>query len=239
MNEADALLELQEIDLAILRHEKKLESLPEKQSILKARAKIREVEDMHGKAELLVRRLEAEIKARQDEMDLLRSRIDEEQAKIMATSDHRQVQALTREMDGLRRRSDKLDMEAMQFLQRSEKAQSQVAAVEDALVKLRSQEAGLVDAFKDVGGRLQEQIADMQASRVATASRIAPDLVERYEAVRATHGGIGVGRLDGHACSACRMTLPAERVRDLSEGPDVGTCPQCRRLIIVRWSEQA
>ena len=63
---------------------------------------------------------------------------------------------------------------------------------------------------------------------------IGADTLKRYEVSRETRGGVGVGELDGETCTACRMALPAERVRELQNGPEIGTCPQCRRLIVVR-----
>ncbi len=46
-----------------------------------------------------------------------------------------------------------------------------------------------------------------------------------YEALRESKGGVGVGQLDGDTCTACRMSLPAERIRELTSGPDVGDLP--------------
>jgi predicted nucleic acid-binding Zn-ribbon protein len=85
-----------------------------------------------------------------------------------------------------------------------------------------------------VGAALQSEIAEMEHSRHAAAAATGHDILTRYEAVRESKGDIGVGKLQGETCSACRMTLPAERVRQLSMGDDIGVCPQCRRLIVVR-----
>jgi predicted nucleic acid-binding Zn-ribbon protein len=237
MNEPSALLELQATDVEILRAAKRLDELPEKKAILEIRAKQREVAVMRDKAEMLVRKLEAELKARQDEISTLTEKIAAEQAKIMETTDHRQVQALTREMDGLRRRVDKLEMESLQYMERADKAKGQVATIGQALEQLAEKETGLIDRFKTVGGELQSQIAKLEARRKKTARTLDPDLLKRYEAARASKGGIGVGKLEEATCSACRMSLPAERVRDLVEGPDVAVCPECRRLIVVRTGE--
>lgn len=237
MQEAAALLALQDADVEILRAVKRLEDLPEKRAILTIRAKAREVGSMHEKAQLLVRKLEAEIKARQDEIALLNEKLEAEQNKVMGTADHRQVQALTREMDGLRRRVDKLEMECMQYMERVDKAKVQVTTIDSAIQSLGAQEAELIEHFKAAGGELQTEIAKLQRRRKKLASAVNPETLTRYEEIRKAKGGVGVGRLEGESCTACRMGLPAERVRDLNAGPDVGICPQCRRLIVVRSQE--
>jgi uncharacterized protein len=233
MTQAASLLELQALDLEVLRSNKKLEELPEKHAILAARAKLREVTALHGKADLLVSKLQSDLKAHQDEIEMLTLKIAEEQTKVMATTDHRAVTSITREMDGLKRRRDKLEMESLQLMERIDKAKAQIATIDDVLAQLTEKEAALIAQFREVGGALQKHIAQAEKKRAAVAKTLPADLVKRYESARESKGGVGVGELEGEACTACRMVLPAERVRELVGGPPIGTCPQCRRLIVV------
>lgn len=231
---AKLLLELQTADVDILRAEKRLEDLPEKRAILETRAKIRETAALREKVALLGRKLAQELKARQDEIATHVAKIDGEQVKIMETTDHRQIQALTREMDGLKRRIDKLEMESLQYMERAEKAAVQLATVDAHLEKLTANEAHLIAEFRTIGGAVQDEIASLKDRRTRLAAALPAELLQRYEKTRDSKGGLGVGTLDGETCTACHMTLPATRVADLQSGPDVGLCPQCRRLIVVR-----
>jgi predicted nucleic acid-binding Zn-ribbon protein len=233
MTQAGLLLELQALDLELLRSAKKLDELPEKRAILAARAKIREVQTLRGKADLLVAKLKSDLKGHQDEIATLTDKIAVEQTKVMNTTDHRAVTSITREMDGLKRRRDKLEMESLQLMERIDKAKSQTATIDDAIANLIEKEAGLVAQFRTVGGALQTHIATEEKKRAAVAKKLPAELLKRYESLRESRGGVGVGELDGETCSACRMVLPAERVRSLIGGDDIGTCPQCRRMIVV------
>lgn len=230
---AETLLELQTTDVEILRAQKRLDELPEKVAILEVRAKIRETSALREKVELLNRKLNAELKARQDEIELQTDKIAVEQTKIMSTTDHRQIQALTREMDGLKRRVDKLEMESLQYMERVEKAATQLSTVDGHLDKLKDNEGKLIEHFRSAGGAVQDQIAVLEAKRASLAASLPKDLLEKYETIRGK-SGLGVGRLEGATCSACRMELPSTRVAHLQAGPDIGVCPQCRRLIVVR-----
>ena len=234
MTAGGALLDLQSHDLEILRSQKRLDDLPEKRAILDLRAKERNVQLLHGKAELLVGKLQADLKAHQDEISMLTEKIDAEQAKVMATTDHRAVASITREMDGLKRRRDKLEMESLQIMERVDKAVAQIATIDEAIEHLAANEATLIEQFKAVGGALQAHIADEESKRAALVKQLPEDLVSRYESSREAKGGVGVGELDGDTCTACRMVLPAERVKELAEGPEIAVCPQCKRLIVVR-----
>jgi uncharacterized protein len=238
MTQAASLLALQDLDIEIMRAKKRLDELPEKRDILVVRQKQRDVTDLHGKADLLLKKLAADLKAHQDEIAVLSEKIAAEQAKVMATADHRAVQSITREMDGLRRRQDKMEMESLQIMERIDKAAAQRDKIDEALAQLADKDAGLVERFKAVGMALQEDIADMERRRAETAASIEAGLVSRYDQMRESKGGVGVGRLDGDTCTACRMTLPAERIHALEAGDDVGVCPQCRRLLVVRTGSE-
>ena len=234
MTQAASLLRLQELDLAILRSNKRLQELPEKQEILAVRTKTRDVTELHRKADLLVHKLNHDLKAHQDEIASLTEKLATEQEKVTATSDHRAAQSITREMDGLRRRQDKLEMESLQLMERIEKATAQIVKIDEALTQLAEKDAVLVAQFQKVGGALQKDIKALEKERGEVALLLAKETLARYEQSRESKGGVGVGRLEGDQCSACRMSLPMERVRELDAGPDIGTCPQCRRLIVVR-----
>jgi len=238
VSEAADLLELQFVDVEILRATKRLDELPEKRAILEVRAKQREIHALAAKAGMLVRKLESEVKARQDEATMIKSRLGEEQTKVMAITDHRAVQSITREMDGLKRRCDKIEMEELQFMERVDKARGQTVSIMDHLAKLVEKEAELIEQFKKVGGGVQTEIAKLQTRRKKLLKALPSEIVSRYEMIRASKSGVGVGKLEDARCSACRMELPAERVQELLNGPDVSVCPQCRRLIVVRDGER-
>lgn len=234
MSQVSALLDLQKLDLEIAREKKHLDELPEKAAILEVRAKKHEISELHGKGELLLGKLRKDLKAHQDEIFTLTEKIDAEQTKVMETKDHRVVQSITREMDGLRRRRDKVENETLGLMERIDKASGQVATIDEALEKLDVREAALTERYKTVGHKVQLEIQRLESRRNDVAKTLGADLLDRYEGLRKAKGGIGVGKLVNGSCSACRMQLPAQRVRALESGPEVGVCPQCMRMIIVR-----
>jgi predicted nucleic acid-binding Zn-ribbon protein len=237
MTQSGPLLELQALDLELLRSAKRLEELPEKLAILEVRSKRRDVEGVRGKADIVLAKLKSDLRAHQDEITSLTAKIDQEQKTVMETTDHRAVASITREMDGLKRRRDKVEMESLQLMERIDKAVAQTAQIDHALAQLAEKETALIGQFKTVGGELQAHIAKAERKRAALAKSLPAELIKQYESARSSKGGVGVGELDGNTCTACRMVLPAEKVRELSAGPEIGTCPQCRRLIVVRGDD--
>jgi hypothetical protein len=75
--------------------------------------------------------------------------------------------------------------------------------------------------------------ASCRSLRDRQAASLPDDLLRRYEEAAARAGGTGVGRLDGNACTACRIELSYADVGELLAGPPLASCPQCRRLLVV------
>ena len=235
MTEGEALLALQEQDLAITRAEKSLDQLPEKMAVLQLRKRLKEIEAVRDKAAAYCRKADALVAKSNDEASSVQDKIDTEQAKVLSgkISNPKELQNLTRELDSLKRRKDAIEHVELGLMEKAEMGVAQLAKVEAALAEGSAREAVLLDAFKVKGGQLTTRIAAMRRERAKMADAVPPPLLERYESVRAAKHGIAVGRLAGDLCSACRTQIPAGKAQALQGGPQVAECPNCRRILVI------
>jgi uncharacterized protein len=236
MDMVHALLELQEHDLALQRFDKELDEMPEKRSILTARAKLAEVEKLRTRSAAALHAIDQASRAIEDQIAALTAKMEAEQEKLVsgAIANPKELQAVSRELDSLRRRVDGLESDLLAQMQKSETAEAQVAKIDAALTEGRRREAQLTARFKERGAEILGHIEAEKRGRTVAASSIGPALLERYETSRARPHGIAVGVLHENMCSACRVGLPAGKVAALNAGPDIGACPSCGRMLIVR-----
>ncbi len=235
MDQGAILLRLQETDIEIRRAERELDELPVKRKIIDTRHKIKDVAELKAKAEHLVARLDRAISKNEDETSQVSEKLEAEQAKVMSgdITNPKEVQHITREMDALRRRKEKLEMENLELMERQEKSKLQVGKVEVALQQLASQEASLTQRFRAEGGELQVGLENLAVERKKLATQLDAQLLQRYERVRESKGGVGAATLAGPACTACHMELPAQRLEELLAGPRIASCPACRRVLVI------
>lgn len=236
MESVKVLLDLQEHDLAMLRLNKQLDEMPEKRSILAARAKLADIGKLKERTDAVVRHFEATGKAIEDSIIATKAKMDSEQAKLVSgeINSPKELQAISHELDALRRRVEHLEGQELSELQKREDAAAQSAKIAAALAEGAKREAELTERFKSRGGEILSQIEREKKARVALAAQIPADVMARYESLRATHHGTAVGVLAEGMCSACRVGLPSTKVQALEAGPDLATCPNCGRMLIVR-----
>ena len=69
---------------------------------------------------------------------------------------------------------------------------------------------------------------------MAAAAGVPPELLARYEALRAKLGGTGAARVVGGSCGGCHLVLPSMEVDRIKKAPPdaVITCDQCGRILV-------
>lgn len=236
MEESRILIELQDRDLRVLRLNKQLDEMPEKRAILAARHKLAEIETLLARTDAAGHALDVRIKKLEDEMNIIRGKMEHEQSKLLSgeVKNPKELTAISMELDALKRRLDKLEGEELAEMAKREAATAQSEKVKAALETGRAKESEFVKAFKVRGGDLLREIEQLGAERDALSERLSPALRQRYESVRSSKHGLAVGRLEGDMCGACRVNIPAGHVERLGSGPDIGVCPMCQRILIVR-----
>jgi predicted nucleic acid-binding Zn-ribbon protein len=235
MDTAHALLDLQEADLEIARIERRLEELPEKSRILELRHKVADVTKLREKTAELAARLSREIAKLEDAVAVTSAKMDDEQTKLLsgAVTNPKELANISTEIDLLRRKREQTENEMLGLMERREAAQLQINKIDEALSRAAKDEAKLIEQFQKAGGDILAETEKLRRRRKRLGKDVDPELLARYEKIRAARHGIAAGRLEGDMCGCCRTTLPSMTVQQLRTLGTVGECPNCRRLIVV------
>lgn len=234
IEDVQPLLVLQQIDLEILHKQKQLDALPQRTRIAEARRKKAQIAEKGAQVETLRAGVERELEHQRFEDAQLAEKQERTQAKISESSgDYRSVEALTKELDGFSKRRTALAEKIGELKTRKAQVEAVDAQVKAALATLDAQEREATESFKAEGGSLTEDIAKAKASRAQLAAKLDADVLARYEKTAKRLAGVGVARLDGRHCSACRSQIEDNRMPQIRREAPLSTCPHCGRLLVV------
>lgn len=233
MSEASLLKELQQVDLEILRISKKLQDLPERELLAKARKKLAEVGEKSKQVSAMRSSCEVEMQKLSDEDDELAKRADALQNDIDTCSDYRMVEKLTRDLEGVAKRRNKVEFDHGKLVERADKISEVEDQVAEATAKFEAQEASCVEKINEAEGTVRSQIDDLKGQHKAIAAQLPQELLDEYAKLIRSKNGIAVGTLEGDHCSACRVEFPEGKLLQLRNGPEVTRCPQCHRILVV------
>lgn len=228
------LLELQNIDLNIMRQTKRLNELPQRRIIAEARQKKAAIVDQHSKVSDLRKKIEKKISRINDEdASLMKKQQGVQAAMDAAQGDFRNVEARSKELNGIVKRRETLDQELEHLGEELDRISGLEDQISSALDNMASKEDKAVRSYQEESGTLKETISRHQSQRDTIVNDLPDDLVSLYDKTAKRCGGVAVGRLDGIRCGSCRSVIDSGRLIDLKAHAPLGTCPSCKRLLIV------
>lgn len=234
-DELDALLEVQQMDLDVIRLTKEFEELPQRTMILEARKNAEALEGKLAKIEALGKETRKKIVRITDEDASLQKKENGVQAAIEAAgNDFRNAEARTKELDGIFKRRGELAANLEEAQAESKKISDLEAQVRSALEEVGNREAQATESFKQQGTEIQNAIAQEKARREHVLSRVSAPLASLYEKTAQRFTTVSLSHLEGSKCSVCRAKIDGGRLLDLKQEAPLSHCPSCKRLMIIR-----
>lgn len=231
----ERLLELQATDHRVRKVEHILDDLPEQQQLAAARERVAELGREHADLRVELERATAEQRQLERETDVLIERRDAERVRLYdgSVTNARELKSVEAEVDATIRRIEEHEesmlavMEGLEELE--QKSADLLAQAEAEKTRVSELEVALDESAKE----WLAELGELKAQRDRQAAEIPDDLLQRYQEAAQRGGGTGIGRLEGNACTACRIEMSYADVGELHAGPPLTTCPQCRRLLVV------
>ncbi|MEY4971448.1 MAG: hypothetical protein RLZZ404_374 [Actinomycetota bacterium] len=226
------LLSLSNLDLEITRTRVAIAALTSgeafaalRQSQRDAAASLIESRNQLDSVELELSRAEADLK-------LVEQRIDKDNQRLNQTSSSKDAQGIQAELETLKKRKSDLEDFELSILERKEQAEAAYQVIihdkkliDDELATKESENEAQIMKLRSGLDLLTQQ-------RNQQASRIQSDLLELYE--KKSSRGLAIGRLVNRECGACRITIGATALAEISglARDEVATCPDCQAILV-------
>ena len=230
----DLLLDLQATDHRIRKLEHQLDDLPEQRAMEESRTRVAELGVASDETRIELERASADQRRLEREVEVLGERRDAERSRLYdgTVTNQREMQSLEAEIASVERRVSEHEDELLEVLESVETLEQRLSELETDRVAEQQRFEELTVARDEAAKGLLAELGELKATRSHQAEGLPADLLARYERI-AARTGTGVGKLDGHACTACRIDLSMADVNDLLTGPPLASCPQCQRLLVV------
>jgi len=229
------LMQLQKLDTEIHQLNFKLKSLPEHEQITAIHSRLE-----HAAVELKVVETELEDVS----IDLRRSEVDVEAVTMRMEKDEKRLNAglgtpkeleqTQHELATLAKRKAELEDGELEIMMRHDGVTKRVDELKSDEEGLKKLELELNIRIENATTELNVLIAKAAEDRMKLAPQIDKALLDIYEKVRESQGGIGAALLIGNKCDGCHLQINAvelERIKTLADD-DVLRCEECRRILV-------
>jgi predicted nucleic acid-binding Zn-ribbon protein len=236
IEELEALLLVQERDIALdqLRHRR--DAMPERAELTARAAEWRQKDTERAAVGERHRVVLADERRIDDEASAVGERADEVTKKLYSgtVSSPRELQAMQADIDMLHRRRSDLEDEELEVMEQRETLDAELATLDAAIAALQARVAELTKTIAETETEIDAEIQREIEARADLAKPIAESLLRDYERRRVQNRGAGAARLVGTTCQACHLTIPsteAEQIRR-GAGSTVSYCDNCSAILV-------
>jgi uncharacterized protein len=224
----EALGQLFTIDNALRITDEEIAKARQALAQLSSALKVQEARGVSIKIELT----DLDKKQREAQMEVrsMMQQLDHSREKMNRSRTERETNAVTREMEELRKlmRDREIEVERIQTQARSlvESQESGDKVLASTQAELSTVEGPSQIALVELEGIRAQHLSE----REAISKSMTQALFRKYETIRLKRGS-GVATTSDGTCRACNMSLAPQTFHRLQGAPLVEQCPSCNRLI--------
>ena len=226
------LLSLSNLDLEITRSRVALSALTSGEAFTELRAAQRDAAGSLIDSRNQLDSVELELKRAEADLALVEQRIEKDIQRLNQTSSSKDAQGIQAELETLKKRKSELEDLELAVLERKEAAEAAYKTILGDKQTIDEELASIEAANETEIMKLRSGLDLITQQRAQEASRIDSELLALYEKKAAR--GIAVGRLLNRECGACRMTIGATALAEITAFPqdEIATCPDCQAILV-------
>ncbi len=234
MNEYEALLRLQNIDIALMRHSRQLKAMPQQKKLAALDSAKKKLAGQLTK--IVGQRKDAEIDVADSEAE--HAHLLEVQAEVRdklnsGETGYREISSIEQQLTSLAKKIEKVEFkhgEKMAALERAQKAENNARDLDR---KLDEERASLEASFKKDSADIMAEVRKLAAERKQVLADVEPDTLATYDKAAKRFDGLAVERLVGNVPSVCRVKLQPSLFADLKKAGSITECPYCHRMLVT------
>ncbi len=151
--------------------------------------------------------------------------------RLSEVKTNKEYQSMLKEIETSEKKNGKIEEEIIILLDGLEVAsremKQQEGEFETSRLACENKKKDLQDDVDSLQGRLKELLGGVETMR----KDISPDLLRRYDRIKAFANGVAVVPVRKEICSGCHMAIPPQMYNELQTGSEILTCPNCNRII--------
>jgi predicted nucleic acid-binding Zn-ribbon protein len=235
VSDQNNLIELQRIDTAIMQATHKLKTLPEREQLTAILARLSTSDELLVVAEAELADVTIDLRRSEVDVESVADRMAKDEARLSGGSaSPKELEQLQHELATLAKRKAELEDGELEIMMNVDAAKERVVVIKSDEEGLKKLELEINIRLENAVTELDREIALKKSERTLLAPKIDLALIELYEKVKASGGGIGAALLIGNTCDGCRLAINAvemDRIKSL-DSEEVLRCEECRRILV-------
>ncbi|MFW5771749.1 MAG: zinc ribbon domain-containing protein [Phototrophicaceae bacterium] len=232
MPQAEAIYHLQQIELQMLRHRKRLDEilteLADNAELVAAQGGVDAAREALKPLRSRARSLDDEIQA-----NAQKTKSSEDRLYSGAVKNPKELQDLQHEIASLKERASKLETDMLENMLAVDEAESVLAEAETNLQNARQRaEAEHGDLLREQA-EIEAELVQLEADREKAVTNVTPENRQLYDRMKPRKGGRPAAAMVGRTCSACGVEQTMAIESAVKRHDSLVYCENCGRILAV------
>ena len=230
----DKLREIQDIDVKINSELAKFSEMPEhlelknvivvQSDMIQKRKKVDCVEKDAG--------IKQE-KMTNEDINLQQREISVQKSIEEAAGDYRNLEARTKELDGIASRRSVLADMMIKLSEEQDKVSDLKKKLDAGIRAIENKREDLTSKIESAKESAEKSVSSLRESRSKLYGGLNQDLADIYSRASSNVGNVVLSSLQDDRCSVCRSTIDAGRLIEMKNEGGIALCPHCGRIIVL------
>ncbi|MGH7834447.1 MAG: zinc ribbon domain-containing protein, partial [Candidatus Binatia bacterium] len=158
----------------------------------------------------------------------------EKRMRMTRIKNIKELQALQREIDQSKQNNSVIEEDLIKLMEELEGYGANLKLKEEELRGLEEQWTAKRGEIEAQLAQIEQAVADVSKGRQDLATRLAADLIGRYELIFSRRGGTAVVEVLGGICQGCHMNIPPQLYNEIMKAERLHLCPSCNRILYYK-----
>jgi len=229
------ILELQLLDSEVMQANTKLKSLPEIEQLLHIDKRVTSATEELAMVKAEAEQIALELRRGEVDVETVTDRIKKDEARLASgNATPKELEQLQHEIESLKKRQADLEEIELEIMVKNETMSNRLNTLTTDLASLETLKAEINQRLTTATTEINLLILSKTTARNEVAAKIEKPLLDIYEKVRISAGGIGAATLIGDKCGGCNLTINTvemNRIKTLALD-ELLRCEECRRILV-------
>ncbi|NPV13472.1 hypothetical protein HPY86_00850 [candidate division WOR-3 bacterium] len=221
---------LQEIDTELKSLNERLKEIP------------KSIEELHRQVDEYKKALESrkqgvvehkkQYKLAEVDLRAAEEKIASYSVQLYSAKTNEQYKAFLKEIETQKRIKTEIEDRMIVLMEELEVLEKEIKALEKNVAENESQTMKKIEALQGEKNELQKAISERETRRQEIARSLPPELLQRYERIRKSKGGLAVTTTENERCNGCLSPIPPQRILEIEKQNKLYLCEACGRILL-------
>ena len=235
MNIKLLLRDLSTVDERIWELKDSLGDLPQK--IEKQQVNIQEIDSSNSSSISTMDEINQKLQLFNGNLDDAEVKIEKYKGQLHQVRNNKEYDALNLEIDHMQNAISQIKEEISTLDQKKEKVESQIKVNNEKLDTLKAEFEKTKAILEKSEMNNKDEMSTLRKKREKIlASQGDKKFIDQYNRIIKMNKGVGISKVESHACSNCYIQLPPQIIEEVKEAEEIICCPDCD--VFLYWEDE-